>query len=50
MEHEQVVQDKEIMHNNWSNLPDPTTTVRAPPHTQTTEELTTSDAESDNET
>ena len=34
MEHKKVVQDKEIMHNNWSNFPD-TTTVLAPSHKQT---------------
>ena len=50
MEHEKVVQDEGIMHNNWSNFPHPTTTVLAPPHTQKIEEVAISDAESDNET
>ena len=33
MNHEQAAQDRGIMHNNWSNLLDPTTTVITPPDT-----------------
>ena len=50
MEHKKVVQDEEIIHSNWSNFPDHTTTVLDPPHTQVIEEVATSDAESDDET
>ena len=44
MYHEQAVQDRRIMHNNWSTLPDPTTPVLTP-----TGEVETSDTESDRE-